>query len=371
VDLHRVIVNTPPAIGAPLAIGDAGLALVLAGNRLFVAYSDGAAVVDVGDTDCEDYLKRHACPGCDTPDCIVLATVLAWRAGRALEDPTDPPSDPLADAAAGIARIDNDLGRVVVPSVADLAKAILCLFDKGVGGGTGEQGPPGQDGTDGKDGKDGVDGQDGQNGADGQPGKDGVGLDWDYCHICDISWKHGVTLTISQLAQHSRLALAFDNAVLNGDIHTNSVRVQVAAPELQGDVPLLCFCDLDLRERLSGGKLEKHCDALSAFSPEANPAAEVNALEIRLPANLANLAKEKKFLRLRILVNGDLVRGRHNKTGEWRAVDADHLPKTKIPSPPGPPSPGEMPEWMQQGDDRFSGDGVEGGTFESWFDVKG
>ena len=105
---------------------------------------------------------------------------------------TDPPSDPLADAAANKARIDNLLGRQVVPSVTDLMKAVLCLLDHGGAGGAGPQGPPGSDGKDGVDGKDGIDGKDGLNGLDG---KDGVGLDPDLPHVCDINWMHGTRLT--------------------------------------------------------------------------------------------------------------------------------------------------------------------------------
>lgn len=366
-DLHRVLTSTTPVLGTPLAIGDAARSLALGGSRVFVAYSEGAAVLEISDADCEDPLKRHPCPTCETPDCVVLATVLRWRPGRRLEDPVDPPADPAADAAAGIARIDNDLGRQVVPSVADLAKAVLCLLEQGTGGGKGEQGPPGKDGTDGKDGKDGKDGTDGK---DGKDGKDGTGLDWDYCHICDFNWRHGDTVGVNEIVERSRLVVAFDTVVLNRDIHNNSVRVQVAARENRRDVLLLCFCDLDLDDRLRGGHIERKCDARSAFTADPDPNAEVDALEIVLPGNLAKLARESPLLRLRILINGDFIRGRHAKTREWRALDADHIPKTRIPSPPGPPSPGELPEWIQPGDARFSGDGVEGGTFESWFDVK-
>jgi hypothetical protein len=50
-------------------------------------------------------------------------------------------------------------------------------------------------------------------------------------------------------------------------------------------------------------------------------------------------------MRVRVLVNGDFIRD-----FDGRGVDADHLPK-----------------WLP---DRRTGDGVEGGMFESWFSVR-
>lgn len=371
VDLHRVLTSTSPALGVPVAIGEGCADIALAGDRVFVAYGDGTAILDVEDTRCEDYIKRHACPRCDTADCIVLATVLAWRPGRRLEDPTDPASDPVADAAAGIARIDNDLGRVIVPSVTDLAKAIACILDHGTGTEAGEQGPPGPPGPAGPPGPEGPTGQTGPQGKQGLPGVPGpkgpagIGLDWDYCHICDFSWVHAGSLSI----QERRLVVTFDTVVRNGDIHADSVRVQAARPESREGVSLTCYCDLVLENALRGGFVERKCDARSPFKGESDPDAEVDALEISLPRTIASLA-QNGIVRLRILINGDFIRGRHAKTKEWKAVDADHIPKTRVPSPPGPPSPGELPEWMEHGDFRHSGDGVEGGTFESWFDLK-
>jgi hypothetical protein len=99
----------------------------------------------------------------------------------------------------------------------------------------------------------------------------------------------------------------------------------------------------------------------------------VTALQISLPENLLNLAgdgKSNSLLRIRIIIDGDFIRGVHKKkTEELRALDGDHLPKLKNPSPPGPPFASEEPVWMEEGDDRYSGDGVEGGTFVSWFDI--
>lgn len=394
VDLHRFLADpTHPelALGAVLPIGDQGVALALAGH-LYAAYEDGVAVLAIHDADCGDYLKHHACPGCDTADCVILATVQRWRPGRLLENPTVPPSDPMADAAAGIARIDNDLGRVVVPSVADLAKAIACILDHGVGGGVGEQGPPGPPGSQGPQGPAGPQGLPGPQGPagpagtagppgppgppgpQGPAGQDGIGLDWDLPHICDFSWLHGEIVNRQEFVEtRTQLVVVFDTRMLNLDIHQNSVRVSVGRFRVEQDVLQWCWCDLSLNDRLIGGRIEKECDAQSKFTPGPDADGMVTALRIQLPSNLLNLATAgaaNQALRIHIIIDGDFIRGVHHKTKQLRALDGDHLPKLKNPSPPGPPSPGEVPEWMQPGDDRYSGDGVEGGTFRSWFDIK-
>ncbi|MNT51083.1 hypothetical protein D3C72_1880330 [compost metagenome] len=77
-----------------------------------------------------------------------------------------------------------------------------------------------------------------------------------------------------------------------------------------------------------------------------------------------------KPVKLRLLVNGDFIRGLHHDTKQLRALDADHIPKLIPPSPPGPPQPGKVPTWLEPQDERVSGDGIEGGTFESWFTIE-
>lgn len=393
INLHRFLADPAHpelALGVPLPIGAQGVALALEGH-LYAAYEDGVAVLDIHDADCGDYLKRHTCSGCDTADCVVLATVQRWRPGHKLENPTVPPSDPMADAAAGIARIDNDLGRVVVPSVADLANAIACILDHGVGGGLREQGPPGPPGPQGSLGPTGPQGATGPQGPAGPtgptgpagstgplgpvgpigpPGLNGVGLDWDLPHICDFNWKHGGKVGSADVKKGLGLVVVFDTRMRNIDIHDNSIRVSIGRPRDEQGVPLWCWCDLSLNDRLVGGRIEKSCDAESKFSPGPDVDEMVTALRIQLPTNLLNLATEgaNPSLRIQITIDGDFIQGEHHKTKDLRALDGDHEPKT---SPPLPPVTGQTPKWMQMGDDRYSGDGIEGGTFRSWFDIKG
>ena len=63
-----------------------------------------------------------------------------------------------------------------------------------------------------------------------------------------------------------------------------------------------------------------------------------------------------------MILRSDFIRGKHLKTGELRALDGDHVPKIDAALPPNP-------GWLQPNDKRSTGDGIEGGTFESWFSV--
>jgi hypothetical protein len=372
VDLNRVLGNITPAIGTPIGIGNIGRNLALAGERLHVAYAAGVAILDIHGSACGDHLLRHGCPGCDSQDCVVLGTVTGWRPGRRLENVTDPASDPVADANAGIARLDNDTGRIVVPSVADLARTVQCLLEQGGEGGTGESGPAGPPGPAGPAGPQGIQGEPGEQGEQGEPGETGAqgeqgpagatgprgfqglqgiqgvqgepgkGLDPDYCHICAISWKHA-----DENAPRDRLdqalVIAFDSPVLNGDLNRMSVSVEM----IHLSEGFRCWCEPAQLKLLSGAQLKKPCDLESQIEPVDDPEAEVNALIIAF-ASVNDVVKSGG--RVRVRINGDLIRGRHRKTGEWRGADFDHLPP-----------------WLDQ---RRTGDGVEGGTFESWFKIK-
>lgn len=438
-DLHRLLAGDLPLVSNAVEVGPGGLGLALEGDRLWVLYQDGAALIAIERTRCEDYLEPGDCPDCPTPDCVVLATVANYRPGRRLEDPADPPSDPLADAAAGIARIDNRTWRRTVPRVTDLALAVRCLLERCCGGegGGGEQGPPGDPGQpgagidavtvetldcgtdataaialiggvrtlelgiprgcDGENGADGADGTPGTpglgidavtvetlecgsaatasiavvagertlqlgiprgcDGADGDPG--GPGLDPDLPHICDISWDHGGEIPLGEIEGRG-LIVAFDTDVHALDLHDQSIHLQVARrdPELEG--LLRCWCDLDLSDVIQPGRLEAECRVDSEFIAGPDGAGMARAVRIR-PPGLTVLISQGR-LDCRLLIDGDFIRGIHRVSGELRALDADHIPK--------PDGTGAPPDWLRPGDPRVSGDGVEGGTFTSWFTVR-
>lgn len=398
-DLHRLATGQPDVLGIAQPVGAQGLAIAVEG-RLFVANGERVGVFDFVAGECGATLAPHECPGCDTADCVVLATLQRWRPGRRLLDETVPASDPAADAQAGIVRIDHRLGRIVLPSVADLAAAVHCLLDQGLGGGgsagpqgpvgpTGPAGPAGPAGPQGlqgiagppgatgpagpagPQGEQGLPGPQGVPGPAGPPGPSGDAFDWLLPHICDFSWIHDNPEIVEAPRE---LIVTFDTEMLASDLHDRSVFVQIGHHErrFRGDanegdfVPLTCWCDLDLRDRLDVGRVRQRCRA-RGFTRSGDPF--VDALRIQLPGNLGFMSRDG-LLRLRVLIKGDFVRGRHSGTGELRALDADHLPTLDPRSPPGPPQPGVVPEWLESPDGRHSGNGIEGGTFESWFDIK-
>jgi hypothetical protein len=334
---------------------------------------------------------------------VTLATIAGWRPGRRFEDAVLPASDPLVDAAAGIARIDMLTYRVTVPSVSDLANAVRCLIDHccgGTGGGEGQPGTPGTPGTNGE----GIDQVvvvqrpcnailnpptltgappartltfEVNRGCDGAPGNPGADLvfDWFLPHVCDTSWKHGDV--IGPIGAWPRLLrVGFDTDIVAADLTDRSIHLQVERREFLsgGDGPFVrCWCDLDLSDRLRAGRLETRCKVgplgppavqpqYAAFPYGAMPMAD--AIEIRLDQSELRMLLINGRTRLRILIEGDFIRGVHSKTQELRALDGDHIPR---PVPGQPPH--SAPEWIVPGDPRSSGDGIEGGTFEGWLDL--
>jgi hypothetical protein len=387
VDLHRLALGAANAVGPATLIGapasaattGIGRSLLVLDDKLFASYLDGVAVLDVDAADCGATLAPHACPHCATPDCIVLATIVGYRPGFALDDVSVPPADPIDDTTAKIARIDNLLGRVVVPSVADLAAAVKCLLEHGgTGGGAGPQGPPGPQGPAGSQGgagpqgPAGPQGEPGPQGGPGPQGPPGEGLDWDLPHICDFNWPHDkqISLPTSGVLQ---LVVTFDTKIVAQDLNKHSIRVLVRHPDERLGILLDCWCDYNFDNRENGaiepGRVEVDCNSKSKFTPGADANGMATAVQLTLLRIRQVAASTGGVASLRVLINGDFVRGVHHKTSQLRALDADHLPKLEPPSPPGPPQPGVTPDWMQTVDKRFTGDGIEGGLFESWLDV--
>jgi collagen triple helix repeat protein len=217
--VDRMAAGRPDAAGPALGFAGDARAVAAGAEAVYVAYAGtggepgGVAVFEVLTTSCRvawDELKD--CPHCESPDCVVVATLHGYRPGFAVLD-ADPTADPEADRTAGVARIDNHT-RTRLRSTAVLEAAIECLFDGGTtGGGTGPQGPPGPPGRDGQDGRDGRDGQDGQDGRDGQDGQDGApgqdgrpgrdgrdgeGLEQGLTQIDLLSWRHRERLDLNQ-----------------------------------------------------------------------------------------------------------------------------------------------------------------------------
>lgn len=146
-------------------------------------------------------------------------------------------------------------------------------------------------------------------------------------HLCGISWKHGASIPRAEVAERG-LYIAFDNKVRAEDLF-NAV-VVLARDQESG-----CWCEVDTE--LQPGNFGQLCEVdPGSFQPSGDQF--VTAVRVRPSPNGIRP-------RMRVLVKGDFLRD-----GDGKGVDADHLP----------PWFGGAPAYR-------TGDGVEGGTFESWF----
>lgn len=335
-----------------LAITDSGTQVYVPfTGDLTVATEGGVALLEIDETLCSEILWRHleGCPHCDVPNCVVLATIENFHAGDTFEDVEDPATDAVADDAANIARINNRKGRKLLPSVEVLTELVECLLEHPAGGG-GAQGPVGPEGPEGPAGP-GIDAvtatiipcdqvpQDPQltviNGVRTLELEIPRGCDAEtpapvkLTHICAINWPHGGEF------DQQELLIAFDQEVENADLNEHSIIVlQGRFDDQQGRT---CWCELRAKD-ISGVHFEALC---KLSNPQRVTAAN--------PANGVRFTPGRGFepgQQYRVLVKGDFIR----TLADGKAVDADHLPK-----------------WLP---DRPTGDGVEGGTFESWFTMR-
>lgn len=320
---------------------------------LAVATEGGVAILEIDETACDEILWRHldGCPQCATPNCVVLATIENFHLNDSLEDQEDPPTDPVADDAANIARINNRQGRKLLPSTQVLAELIECLLEHPPGGAA-SQGPVGPEGPAGPEGL-GIDRVtatiipcdqvpadptiqiiNGQRtleleiprGCDAQlpdPAK--------LTHICDINWPHAGEVSGLQ----DGLFIALDQEVTDSDINSHSVIVLAAHQD--GETGLTCWCEMPAKE-IRGVHFPSVC---KLSDPQTVTAAfPANGIQFQ-PGN--SFQPDQEY---RVLIKGDFIRS----LADGKAIDADHLPG-----------------WLPN---RPTGDGVEGGTFESWFIFK-
>ena len=104
--------------------------------------------------------------------------ITGYRPGFTMLDEAEPRTDPAADRAAGIARIDNRMGRPLLPSTAVLTEVVECLLEHGGAGAAGAVGPKGDK---------------------GDKGDPGPGLEAGLVRIRAISWLHAQPVKISEL----------------------------------------------------------------------------------------------------------------------------------------------------------------------------
>ena len=306
----------------------------------------GVALVDVAEQDCGELFWRSldGCGACGSADCVGLATVVGYHVGDRLEDPAAPSTD-----TAQLAFLDNRTGRDLLPSTQTLYDVIRCMQEHCGDGGSGTQGPPGPTGADGPQGPQGPVGQQGQQGPQGPQGQQGPqGPQGEpgtpaalpkFTQLCRVSWDRGRNVGPAS-ASRLPLVFAFTDLLRKADVNTTTEMRQVLRilrrHTREGDpVGYECYCEVGYDYELV--KFRTPCDPDSGVEPDA---AFFNA--IRVP----NINLLEKGVVYRVVLQGNFLRDRQDK-----APDVDYLPP-----------------WRQTG--RF-GDGVEGGTFESWFTYTG
>ncbi len=370
VSVHRIQLDLPSPLGAPVPVGESATQLELSesGQTLYVAYegdpqvadSGGVAILDVVEEDCAELLWEalDGCPSCETANCIVLATVENYHLDDKLEDQPDPPADPAADLAAHIARIDNRKGRRLLPSTQVLAEVIKCLLEH-TGGGGGEQGPPGPPGPQGPTGPGGATGPVGPQGPKGDTGPAGSGLNFKLPHIVAINWRHNDTFKLTDIPTIPEfgLIIAFDQEILPETISEQTFDVlRRGDQDEQGGVR--CYCSLvgvatPVRVvTVTGANLPQCGQEIVGFQPLGSGQQATGALFRHMKGSSPTPLTKGDY---RVIVRGDLILGTQkmflaNGTTDHPALDANHL---------GPGLSKRCP----------TGDGIEGGAFESWFTI--
>ena len=302
-------------------------------------------MIDVIETTCEDLFK-HAlddCPSCDDDDddgCIVLATIK---------------KNYTVDAKIDDDMIDNFTDRHLLPSTDLITDVVRCMLENGGGKGRrGEEGPQGKSGA-------GIEDVDADFVEANQPGRAWIGEENEkrtlfleiprgrdareperpeYTRICGINWVHRGERR-KDAVEDQGIVIAFNHPIRAIDINRHTF--EVLSHRIEDG--LICWCELP--GHAHGVKLDLEPEEEGTFrivgvqEPHVHPTYEtlVNGAIFR--------ADELSFDpgTLRVILKGDLIRDERG-----RGIDANHLPP-----------------WLPE---RVTGDGVEGGTFESWFTVE-
>ncbi|SRR5579871_1054011 len=378
VDEHAVETTGTNYMGVAIAVGVAPQSETISddGTHLYIPYqgtsaiSGGVAIVDVLQQNCGDIFQTviDCCPDCAEGNCLILATINQYVYGDAI-------TDPAASAPIGKDQIDNLTDRRLLVSTDVLTKAVQCILDQGVNAGSpGEQGPPGPPGPPGQSGTNGT------NGAQGPAGpfidnatvnmvpcgtpplatvtKEASGnyeltltipgcCNTNLTTIKSVNWTHNgqfqVTGTPTGAPPTVTLQVALSGGVQPTDVTRNSVIVlseYLPTP----NSPLIWY---ELATTLASGCFTTVGDVTSGFTSGAtDPHGLANGFQIQfLPLSAGGTSP------IRVQVKGDFMRDLN-----VLALDGDHLPGDLTPA------------WVPTKLTAYStGDGIEGGTFESWF----
>jgi DNA-binding beta-propeller fold protein YncE len=356
VDAYRIEQGHEGVEADTLPIGSHPRALTLVHSRghLYVSSHGRADEKDIGGISAV-YVHEESCGdlftqtlegnrGCQPgEEGVVLATIEGYKFGSNLLD----------------AQIDNLSERSILPSTELLADLLRCILANGGGKGRhGEEGPPGRDGAS-------IEAVQATIVDCDHPGSAALheidekrtlvleiprGCDApvapavEYTSICGLNWAHRGTMPRRELEENG-LLLAFNRKVRAGDINRHTFIVLIGIEE-DG---LIAWRELPTRQ---GRGSEQVRGVELAVEEGPNGTCRIEGVENPHPP--ANKFVNGAWFRptrlppgthaLRVVLKGDLIQDEHHL-----GVDANHLPP-----------------WLPQ---RPTGDGVEGGTFESWLTI--
>jgi len=387
----------------PVKTGSVSLGVVITSSaeRLFVPFIDdltinnagGVAVIDINEADCLSLLWQEDCPSCETSDCLVLATIENYSPGFRLLDQSIPASDPITDFANGLSRINNRLGRKLLPSTEAITEALECVIENCCGGSSGGvQGPPGLPGLPGADGADGLPGADGVAGSDGVDGRSISRVDVsmvpcdepakaevtvianelslllelpgncnpDLAHLCNMNWFHNNVYSVEKFNEFVspeddrfyRFQVRFDKQVWADDLHRNSIKVMstlLNTTDTYSTTELVTFIRPG-RYHSANCALESF-EALKKSKPEDPYEKFVNGVAIDVNRLGLDQLIKHGFI-VRFFINGDFIRDEKN-----RSADLNHLSLWLNNRDPSQPTA------------KLTGNGIPGGEFVSWFTV--
>ena len=336
--------NGTPLLAGARAVAADGAGLIVVAKDGSVALLDPAAY---GIAPCSDIQWRHlhGCEACDTPNCLVLATIVNYRPQATIADPPVPPDTTANDLAGKIARIDNRRGRRMLLSTQDLQAWIACLDAKGSGGG--QQGPQGPAGPAG--GK-------GERGLQGLQGPAGPGLEADLTRINFLSWKHDrhgndlakIRLTPGAPADQFRggVVIGFTDKVGFADAIAPDDAghvFEVVLPSTRSEA-LVCRCAAR-GTVVPVARVANPQPADPDYAAITQPTSDLWAFVFTPVSEKWAIGHDEVWVKLR----GDFV-----MDDKQRAIDAEFVR-------------GELPTGDRPTGSEF---GVQGGLFESWFWLK-
>jgi DNA-binding beta-propeller fold protein YncE len=361
VDVHAVQLNATNILGAPVSAGIQPTSEVLSedGTHLYVSYRGdgksipgGIAILNVVQDDCCDIFKQtiEGCLDCTDGNCIVLATINGYKYGQPI----------------GLSDIDNLTDRHLLVSTDLLTQAIQCLCEQGGLAGTpGPQGPPGATGSQGPTGPAGPQGIQGPSGLQGPDGPAGPGLEKGLVQIAALSWKHGDSINFGSLVPISvagahptpGFVIAFNNEVntpnSNDAAHIFQILLdpKASTDQAQGfqNLCVMIGTVIPVKATVVGNLVT----AASSIAP--SPTTRALGFLFKVNTELYGILSNGKLGNVDVLIRlrGDFVLDLKGRAVSAEFVRADFKATGTGERPAG------------------SGYCLQGGTFESWLQIKG